>query len=325
MILVYGSAQRGDEAGAVSGGFGSLHPVRDRGNNSAMNERLQGPTRYVVLFIAIVLAGWIGAKAAGVAVASNGALASSILQSESPSSAALAILGYLVVGTLMAGAVGRLTNAAVGLFVLGCGLYAVAFRSGTIEDLAFGGQGLLPLVAIETLLWALALALASAVVFLIAGPLQDMKPELGDTSRSIWSPTGLSSPALGTIVLVGVVLIARSHGKGQTIMAVLIGSMAAGMVARALRPRIQPILLFASPCLFGAVGHLIGWKMVSKPLDEAFVDRDLWSLSLAMPADYAAGSLLGVSLGLGWAKSFMHPESDSFGAELAGGAPKQSA
>ncbi len=73
-------------------------------------------------------------------------------------------------------------------------------------------------------------------------------------------------------------------------------------------PRAQPVLLFAAPCLFGVIGHLIGLAMTAGALDVAFVNGSTSRLSLPLPIDYAAGSLLGVSVGVGWARSFLHEE-----------------
>ena len=47
---------------------------------------------------------------------------------------------------------------------------------------------------------------------------------------------------------------------------------------------------------------------VSGPLADAVVNGTLPVLSLPMPIDYAAGSLMGVSMGLGWARGFLHHE-----------------
>ncbi len=81
-----------------------------------------------------------------------------------------------------------------------------------------------------------------------------------------------------------------------------------GLAGRLVAPRAQPVLLFAAPCLFGVIGHLIGLAMTSGALDVAFVNGSISRLSLPMPIDYAAGSLLGVSVGVGWARSFLHEE-----------------
>ncbi len=50
--------------------------------------------------------------------------------------------------------------------------------------------------------------------------------------------------------------------------------------------------------------------LLKQPLVEALVTQSIPALSLPMPIDYAAGSLLGVSMGLGWAKSFQQQEQE---------------
>jgi len=76
---------------------------------------------------------------------------------------------------------------------------------------------------------------------------------------------------------------------------VFFGSMIAGLVGRLLSPHVQPLLLFVSPIVFGAIGHAIGMMLVKQPLDVAFVEQSLSAMSLPMPVDYAAGSLMGAS------------------------------
>ena len=70
----------------------------------------------------------------------------------------------------------------------------------------------------------------------------------------------------------------------------------------------KPRLLFASACLCGALGQAVAAMTVNVPLPEALVARTIPNLIMPMPIDYAAGSLVGISMGLGWAKSFLHHE-----------------
>ena len=90
-----------------------------------------------------------------------------------PGLAALALVLGSAACCAVACVVGRIVNAAVGMFVLGCGLAIISGRSGTIVDAAFGGDTLLP-IALQTLGWAAAVAAMSAVVFRVSGPLLDM-------------------------------------------------------------------------------------------------------------------------------------------------------
>ena len=212
--------------------------------------------------------------------------------------------------TGVAAVVGRLVNAAVGLFVLGAGLWALRWRSGTAQDLAFD-SGSLAMVALETALWGGVVLSATMVVFRIAGPLQDVAAADGPQPADRWSRMGLRGVGAGILVLPVVWLVARSPLKGQTLMAVVLGGLVVGMVGRLLSPHAQPRLLFAAPCFFGALGHAVAAMTVSEPLPDAFVAQALPALSLPMPIDYAAGSLMGVAMGLGWAKGFLQQDDDA--------------
>jgi hypothetical protein len=44
-----------------------------------------------------------------------------------------------------------------------------------------------------------------------------------------------------------------------------------------------------------------------------------------MPVDYATGSLMGVAVGLGWARSFLHHEDDRVPSSATSGNSKRSA
>ncbi|MHC4413867.1 MAG: hypothetical protein ACYS0G_01145 [Planctomycetota bacterium] len=277
-----------------------------------MTQELHGWRRYAVVFAGMLLAGGVCSIAIPFTIAPSGTIGPTMLQAESAVSAVLVAVVCFAVAAGIAGVVGRFINAAVGLFVLGAGLSVLDLRSGTIRDLAFA-EASLGLVAAETALWGLLVLAATIVVFRVAGPLPDIGVDEDDQRAASpwWVRWGLRGTAAGCLVLPAVWLIARSHLKGQTLMAVVLGSMIVGLVGRLLAPTAQPRLLFASACLFGAVGHVIGMLATRDPLSEAFVTRAMSFLSFPMPIDYAAGSLMGVALGLGWAKSFLHREDES--------------
>ena len=275
---------------------------------ATMTEELHGWRRYAVVFLGMLLTAALCALAIPFSMNPRGAAGPTALQAESAISAVSAIIVCFGLATGIAGYVGRLINGAVGLFVLGVGLSVLAWRWATIEELAFS-EGSLGLVGLETVLWAGILFAATAGVLKMSGPLRDMVPDESDsdTDGGGW---GLRGVAAGILVLPVVWLIARSELKGQVLAAVVLGSMLVGLCGRFLSPYAQPRLLVAAPCLFGALGHVIGMVLLKQPLVEAFVAHSIPALSLPMPIDYAAGSLLGVSIGLGWAKSFQQQEQE---------------
>jgi hypothetical protein len=270
--------------------------------------------RNISIFAGVVLCGGVCVTAAGYLTSPRGAPGPTVLQASSPLVAVLAVVMCVGIATLIAGVVGRLSNAAVGMFVLGTGLFVLASRLTTIVELVFANASvnsrtMMLLLALEALLWACLCLIAALVVFKISGPLRDVEPEpSGRIPHPIWSTAALKSAAAGVVVLPAVWVIAQSPMKGQMIGATLIGSMAAGLAGRLLVPNVQPVLLFVSPIVFGALGYLIAAVVLRMPLDAAYVARDLPKLGKPMPIDYAAGALWGVSWGLGWARSFLHHE-----------------
>ena len=86
------------------------------------------------------------------------------------------------------------------------------------------------------------------------------------------------------------------------------GAMFIGTVCRRLLGDSQPILLFAAPVLAVGVAQLITAGSLPGPLDRAVIARAVPGWSLAMPLDVAAGTLLGLPLGLGWSSGGVSDE-----------------
>jgi len=272
---------------------------------ATMIHELEGWRRYGVVFGGGVAAAFICTAAVPFLVASTGTIGPTALGAQSPATAVAATVVVFGVATVMAGFVGKYVNAAVGLFVLGAGLWALRLRSATAVDMVFAG-GSVTLGAVETALWGLMVLGATWVVFRIGGPLADVSPADPGVTLPWWKKHGLHGAACGVLVVPVVWLVARSPLQGQTLMAAVFGGMAVGTVGRLIAPHVQPLLLFASPCFFGAAATLMAGMVVKGSLADAYVANDLPLLILPMPIDYAAGSLMGVSMGLGWAKGFLH-------------------
>lgn len=268
-------------------------------------------TRNVALFGGMILAGFVCVQAAPMLRSVQGGRGPTVLAAERPAIAAVAVAVCMIVATAVACAVGRVVNAAVGLFVLGAGVFTLDSRLGGLRELIYAHSGKSAMfgMAIETLILAVLLLGLILIVFTITGGFHDVEPE-PDGTRPHWlkSNTALKSAGAGILVLPAVWLIAQSPMKGQAIAAVFFGAMLAGLIGRLIAPHVQPILLFVSPVLFGAIGHLIAGATMRAPLDDAYIAGGGSAFARIMPLDYVAGSLLGVSFGLGWAKSFLHHE-----------------
>jgi hypothetical protein len=227
-----------------------------------------------------------------------------LADAERPILAAGATVVALALSTAVAIGVGRILNAVVGLFVLGCGVGILAMRTGAARDFAFGGSSLLA-TAIELFAWTAAIAAASHAVFRFSGRLPDM-PETGEDD--IDSPHGAAARKAWVAAIAGLALLwlfAATPEKGQAIAAAVFGGIATGAFGRVLAPRTTPVYLAAALPAVCAINAL-GLAFLAKgELAGAFVDGSLPRFLRVMPVDLAAGSLVGVSLGFGMARSFV--------------------
>lgn len=268
-------------------------------------------TRNIALFGGMIVVGLICTRALPTFQSIRGDHGPTILSSEHPTGAAIATIIVLAIATIIACIVGRVVNIAVGLFVLGAGAFALDDRLAGIRELAFAHPQKATLygMAGETVLLALIALGLVALVFRVTGGFRDIEPDVDGTSPHwLTSEAAMKSAGAAILVLPAVWVIAQTPMKGQAIAAAFIGSMLAGLIGRLLAPHVQPMLLYVSPMIFGAIGYVIAATTTRLPLDEAYINGTLSVFARVMPLDYLAGSLLGVSFGLGWAKSFLHHE-----------------
>ena len=265
--------------------------------------------RYSVLGAGIVLVLLLMVPVIPFLSSARGVVGPSMADALHPGTAAAAMLAGVAACTIVGAVVGRLINAAVGLFVVGCGLAVVSMRSGTVMDIAFGGGSLRP-VALETVAWGLAVAVISIVVFRVSGPLPDIpaRDPKGPFRNEVVNADALRSMLLGLVAVAALWIADRSEMKGQSIFAAAAGAMFIGTVCRRLLGDSQPILLFAAPVLAVGVAQLITAGSLPGPLDRAVTARAVPGWSLAMPLDVAAGTLLGLPLGLGWSSGGVSDE-----------------
>ncbi|MCP3903680.1 MAG: hypothetical protein GY715_08605, partial [Planctomycetes bacterium] len=245
----------------------------------------------LVLIGGLAIAAWASGSAATMVLSPRGALGPGVLQADSIVSGIIAVLIALSVSTVVAVVAGRVTNTAVGLFVLGGGLFGLAWRLETVHEIPFleGFAGTAGALALETLIWAALVLGATLLVFRFSGPLRDVEPdEEGRRPHPLLSREALMLLGTGVLMLPVVWLTAQSWSKGQVIGAVFCGAMVVGLVGRLMAPHVQPAVLFAAPVLFGAIGHLVGSFLISGSFADVFVSGRIPKVNVIMPADYAA-------------------------------------
>ncbi len=267
--------------------------------------------RNIAMIGGMLLAGMACVRAAPALQSVRGEYGPTIFAAESPLIAAIAVGGGLMISTGIAVIVAKLVNAAVGLFVLGAGAFALTGRLSGLREAAFSGlpSTSLTAMAIEALLLALLTLGLVLIVFKCTGGFRDVEPQVdGTRPHWLWSDAAIKSAAAGLVVLPTVWIIAQSSMKGQAVAAAFLGAMIAGMIGRLVAPHVQPILGYVSSIVAGSIGYVIASVMSSSAMDQAYIAGTASAFAKVMPLDYVAGSLMGASFGLGWARSFLHHE-----------------
>ncbi len=272
---------------------------------------LDATTRYAALILGLVAAALVMSLASGSLVSPRGVPGPTVGMAIEPLRAAAMLAICLAVCVGIAIVVGRVVNAAVAAFVIGGGLAALSMQCGTHLDLLFAG-GDQVMVAVETLIWAVVVLLVAAGVMRLTGPLPDQPwndPATATDPASVFDSDAIRGAAAGALSLVAIWAIAGNDLKGQAIAATTLAGVATGMAGRMLAPRIQPVLLFAAPLVFIAIGQ--AWIGISGGDSiAAWAGGRASGLGIPMPIDAAAGSLMGVAMGLGWSRGYVEDHAE---------------
>ena len=262
--------------------------------------------RYIALIGGIAACMLLMMGAAGGLVSLQGLPGPTIGLSISPFSAAIGVMVALVLAFGVSLIVGRVVNAAVAAFVLGTGIAVLSMQSGTHADAVFAGANE-TMIGIETLIWGGVVLLLAMGLMRWTGPLPDQpwnKASDAFDLRKVFSTDALRSSAAGFVMLLAVWLLLTNDLKGQAIFATTVGGLFTGLLGRIFAPRVQPVLLFASPVIIGGLGQLQA-SMAGGDGIAAIVTGTSPHLGMPMPMDFVAGSLMGVAMGLGWSRSFV--------------------
>ena len=110
--------------------------------------------RNLVFFGGLLATGYVCSLATTALTSGRGAHGPTIFHAQQPAWALVVVMACLAAAALVAGFVGRVTNAAIGMFVLGFGVFVLAGRTETVSEIAFSGGGsarvALGMLALET-------------------------------------------------------------------------------------------------------------------------------------------------------------------------------
>ena len=272
---------------------------------------LDATKRYAALVLGLAAAMIVMSFASGSLVSWRGVPGPTVGMAIEPVGAVATLAVCLTICFLIAVAVGRVVNAAVAAFVVGGGLAALSMQCGTHLDLLFAGAAPMPVV-IETLVWAIVVLLLAAGLMRLTGPLPDQPwntAAQATSPASVFDVDAIRGAAAGAVSLVALWAVAGNDLKGQAIAAATIAGIGTGMAGRMLAPRVQPVLLFAAPLVFIAIGRLwVGFAGTDSIA--AWAAGQASGLGVPTPLDAAAGSLMGVAMGLGWSRGFVEDHAD---------------
>ena len=276
-------------------------------NDAAHIPAESGPWRISVLVLGIALASLTVALTIAPLVSDRGVAGPLVTDSARLGLGLSVLIGAFVVIVAIGAVVGRHVNAVVGLFAVGAGLSVLSMRSGNVEDLMFGSSRLASM-PFESLAWAALLGVASFAIFRFAGRLPDFPIQherdidaiAGKSAMRSWI-AGIAAPILASLIVANVM-------KGQALGAAIVGSMVVGIIGRMLAPQTQPVFLVCVPVIAAAAGQAFFiFNGLAAPADQ-LVAQTLPRLMYITPIDWAAGALVGVPLGFGWARSFVKQE-----------------
>ena len=258
--------------------------------------------RTTIVILSLAIAGVIGAWAAGGVLANRGGLGPSILQSQSPVIALFGVTVAIGIVAVLGAFVARGTTYLTGMFLIGFTLFAMSLQlQGATEFVLSGGN--LYMLSLEAVVMAIIVLVGTFIVFTLGGPLSDV-PKV-DTPQS--STERITMLLIAIVMIPVVLIIATTPEKAQVIGTTAVGGIAIGFLVRQLLPTMQPIIIFAVPTAVGGVGYLIA-SMMGPTDGVALMQQSISPLLYPMPIDYAAGSVMGLSIGLSWAASLAQPK-----------------
>jgi hypothetical protein len=264
--------------------------------------------RYAVLWLGVIVCSLLAIPVTSTMTSDFGFAGPTMLQAASPVWSTIAMAILVIVYSGLAFVLARELNPAVALFVIGWGFGVIALGTSGISEFAWS-EGSLWMLGFETIIWSFVLGFLVWLVMRVSGGLPDVshdwRAEPIGSFASLSSKPSLLAFVCGLIALPLSWLLLADILNAQALGAAVLASFFAGMAGRVAAPRLDPILIYFSIPFLGGIAQLViasGW---SGSLPDALVVGDIPRLACLMPLDWVAGSLIGVSMGVGWARSFI--------------------
>lgn len=272
--------------------------------------------RNIVLAVELLLLGPLVGKLLTLLHAPDGGHAVTPLLSGSPALGIVLLVVVLFLASIVGILDGRAFGVRSGMAGMGCILGWAAFNTGKIEDILRDAAPLT--ISIKLAVEGLIISVA-AVLFVRQLAMMSERdgqhgtgpgPELAISSL-VRAPSLLAAGAACVGGLVGAWFVAFHGAKGQTLFAGLIGGIVAGGMAAVISAgsesksgarTVDPVI---SACMGLGLASVvapfsIAFLSGSDPLASALAGK-MFPLGHLSGLDWAAGALVGIPIGLGWA------------------------
>ena len=247
----------------------------------------------------------------------QGGHACSLLSGEAPMAGIVVGLSVIATAAVVGVIASRLFSLGTGLAMAGVVLGWTSWHLGTVESIirATGGEVNLLVLAVEGLALTVAAAGISHVATLAAAASQPAAPAAPGSRLLGLLVKSADRPALGVTAAAVVIgagaafaaasLVCLSGLKGQTLMGGVVAGIACGLAACYVAGAAKVSLHPAAPALgmaLAAVAAPVAARFMHGDNLLAVLNADrLLAAARPLPLDWAAGSLLGVQVGMGWA------------------------
>ncbi|MCW5762269.1 MAG: hypothetical protein KIT88_03390 [Phycisphaeraceae bacterium] len=266
--------------------------------------------RWVLPLLALFLVGPLVGTLVGGLRASDGGPDVTLLVGVSPVWGLMVGIVCVAAAALVGLAGAKFVDERTGMLSAGLVLSWAAWRTGLVTRVLALDPAAWTLVklAIEGAIIAGAALVLAALMHTISSKHGDGLARHGSPIKEIGSKAGLAGMAVGAFAaLVIAHVVVFSPMRGQALLGAIIGGIAAGALGRltsiALSDKpVSPLPIYTSVVLAAAIGPLIGlFAPGSDRLVGAIAAGTVPGPVMVQPLDWAAGLLVGVPIGLGWA------------------------
>ncbi|MBM4108126.1 MAG: hypothetical protein FJ255_04855 [Phycisphaerae bacterium] len=264
--------------------------------------------------------GPIAGRATGALRSASGSAEVSLLRSDSPALGLAAGLLAIAIAAAVAILGARLLSTRFGFGVASLTLAWAAWRTGTVpgvvRDAATHGSSARAVMisfALEALVVGAAGLLLAWALYRVGRPSEGFKDATPAKPAGAVGVLSLATLAVFVAAVVGGAAGAWFVGveplKGQAIAAAVAAGIAAGFAAEgaatAFKRSAHPVLVMGAMALLGVLSPLAAAFLYGTRLDAMIYSGRIPPFAVALPLDHLAGTLLGVPLGLTWARSLM--------------------